>query len=143
MGYYAGPSACFTAQTRRIPPGSRDLEAVRRPFEIDVLVGRKRPRALALVEPRRLPVLSGRCPHQAGIALAPLPPSEPGVQIFRTGLPKTSLELARLFDEPPGDRAAGTMADCLGRSMSAGTAGSASSRTAPIAAVLPIGRVSV
>ena len=54
-------------------------------------VGRKRPRALALVEPRRLPVLSGRCPHQTGIALVPLPPSEPGVQIFRTGLPKISL----------------------------------------------------
>ena len=54
-------------------------------------VSRKRPRALALVEPRRLPVLSGRCPHQTGIALVPLPPSEPGVQIFRTGLPKISL----------------------------------------------------
>ena len=55
-------------------------------------VGRKRPRALAFVAPRHLPVLSGRCHRsQAGIALVPLPPSEPGVQIFRTGLPKISL----------------------------------------------------
>ena len=37
MGYYVGPPACFTARTSRIPPGFRDLEAVRRPFEIDVL----------------------------------------------------------------------------------------------------------
>ncbi len=37
VGDYVGPSACFTAQTRRIPPDFRDSEAVGWPFEIDVL----------------------------------------------------------------------------------------------------------
>ena len=37
VGYYVGPSACFTPPTRRIPPDSRDWEEVRWLFEIDVL----------------------------------------------------------------------------------------------------------